>query len=84
MVFHLLAESDNLRQIQPVAVQHMKMQHQRAGCPGHFAVQVIEIAKEVAVKQTKQRDIGDRCQTRRLFNHMRIVAVADAFFPPLP
>ncbi|EHC55862.1 hypothetical protein LTSEINV_3304, partial [Salmonella enterica subsp. enterica serovar Inverness str. R8-3668] len=36
----------------------MKMQHQRAGCLDNRAVKIVEIAKQIAIQETKQRDIS--------------------------
>jgi hypothetical protein len=47
-------------------VQHVKMQHNRAGGARHRAIKVIQVAKQIAVKQTEQRNVGNRGQTRRL------------------
>lgn len=35
------------------------MQHQRAGCLDNRAVKIVEIAKQIAIQETKQRDISD-------------------------
>ncbi|MNL74479.1 hypothetical protein D3C87_2001240 [compost metagenome] len=59
------------------------MENHRSGGTRHGAVQVIQIAKQIAVEQTKQRDVGNRGQTWRLFQHVRIVIVADTFFAAL-
>lgn len=56
------------------------MQHQRAGCLDNRAVKIVEIAKQIAIQETKQRDISDCRAARRLFYHLRITVVADAFF----
>ena len=66
MGLHLLTEGHHLFQIQPVAVQNMKMENHRAVAAGYRAIEVIEIAEQIAVKQTKQGNIGHRGQTRRL------------------
>ncbi|EHC37193.1 hypothetical protein LTSEALA_3129, partial [Salmonella enterica subsp. enterica serovar Alachua str. R6-377] len=42
----------------------MKMQHQRAGCLDNRAVKIVEIAKQIAIQETKQRDISD-CRAAR-------------------
>ncbi len=34
------------------------MQHQRAGCLDNRAVKIVEIAKQIAIQETKQRDIA--------------------------
>lgn len=56
------------------------MQHQRAGCLDNRAVKIVEIAKQIAIQETKHRDIGNCRAARRLFYHLRITVVADAFF----
>lgn len=56
------------------------MQHQRAGCLDNRAVKIVEIAKQIAIQETKQRDISDCRAARRLLYHLRITVVADAFF----
>lgn len=43
------------------------MQHQRAGCLDNRAVKIVEIAKQIAIQETKQRDISDCRAARRLF-----------------
>ena len=79
MRLYFLAKGDHLFQIQPVAVQHMKMQYQRAGSAGYRTVQLVEIAKHVAVRETKQRNVRRRRQTWRMFDNLRVILVADAF-----
>ena len=79
MGLHLLTKRHHLFQIQPVAVQHVKMQHNRAGRARHGAVKVVQVAKQIAVKQAEQRNVGNRGQTRRVLMHLREVIVADAF-----
>ncbi len=78
-----LAEINNLRQVQPVAVHDVKMQHHWPLGAGHLAIKVIQVAKQVAVKQAKQRQVCYRRQTRGLFYHLRITLVADALFAAL-
>ncbi|EHC48629.1 hypothetical protein LTSEGIV_2971 [Salmonella enterica subsp. enterica serovar Give str. S5-487] len=43
----------------------MKMQHQRAGCLDNRAVKIVEIAKQIAIQETKQRDISDCQETKQ-------------------
>lgn len=76
---HLLAKRHHLFQIQPVAVQNVKMQHNRARGAGNRAVKTVQVAKQIAVKQAEQRNVGHRGQTRRVLVHLREVIVADAF-----
>ena len=63
---YLLAKRHHLLQVQPVAVQHVKMEHNRAGSARDRTIEVVQVAKQIAVKQTKQRNVGDRRQTWRL------------------
>ena len=79
MRLHLATKRHHLFQIQPVAVQHVKVQHNRAASAGDGAVEIIQVAEQVAVEQAEQRDIGDGGQTWRLLQHLRIVIMADAF-----
>lgn len=60
------------------------MQHQRAGCLDNRAVKIVKVAKQIAINETKQRNVGDGRAARRLFYHLRITVVTDTFFPPLP
>src|SRR5690606_1720708 len=55
------------------------VQHNRAASAGDGAVEIIQVAEQVAVKQAEQRNIGDGGQTWRLLQHLRIVIMADAF-----
>ena len=80
MPFHALAKIHHVGQIQPVAVHHMKMQHHWAIQTRDLPIEVVQVAKQIAVKQAKKRQIGDRCQPRGLLHHLRIAIVANAFF----
>ena len=59
------------------------MQHNRAGGAGHRAIKRIQVAKQIAVKQTEQRNVGNRGQARRVLMHLREVIVTDAFLAAL-
>ncbi|MOA25118.1 hypothetical protein D3C78_1458270 [compost metagenome] len=80
MRLHVLAKRHDLFQIEPVAVQYVEMQHYRAAGAGHRTIKTVEISKQIAVKKTEQRDVGNRCQARRLFYDLGIVIMTDAFF----
>ncbi|AEW74408.1 hypothetical protein EcWSU1_02980 [Enterobacter ludwigii] len=76
---HLLAKRHHLFQVQPVAVKHMEMQYNRPLGARHGAIKGIKIAKQIAVKQAEQGNVGHGSQARRVLMHLRVVIVADAF-----
>ncbi|MNZ43305.1 hypothetical protein D3C78_609060 [compost metagenome] len=61
-------------------MQNVKMQYHRPAGAGHGTIKTVEIAKQIAVKQTEQRDVSNGRQARRLFYNLRIIIMTDAFF----